>query len=232
MSNHDGEFYDTGWRPRSDVHRDEHGRPHDHPGLQEDVSLGVHAGRALAMHELLVEKGVIGPNDVDEDIAARSTRVPANGAALVAKAWANPEFKATLLAHPKQTIAEAGFVPEHNADIIVLENTSDVQYMVVCTLCSCYPGALLGPPPDWYKSFSYRSRAVREPRKIMSEFGLELEEDVEARVVDSNSELRFLVIPRRPPGTEGWSEDELANLVTRDSMIGVSAALSPTPADA
>ncbi len=232
MSNHDGEFYDTGWRPRSDVHRDEHGRPHDHPGLQEDVSLGVHAGRALAMHELLVEKGVIGPNDVDEDIAARSTRVPANGAALVAKAWVNPEFKATLLAHPKQTIAEAGFVPEHNADIIVLENTSDVQYMVVCTLCSCYPGALLGPPPDWYKSFSYRSRAVREPRKIMSEFGLELEEDVEARVVDSNSELRFLVIPRRPPGTEGWSEDELANLVTRDSMIGVSAALSPTPADA
>ena len=232
MSNHDGEFYDTGWRPRSDVHRDEHGRPHDHPGLQEDVSLGVHAGRALAMHELLVEKGVIGPNDVDEDIAARSTRVPANGAALVAKAWVNPEFKATLLAHPKQTIAEAGFVPEHNADIIVLENTSDVQYMVVCTLCSCYPGALLGPPPDWYKSFSYRSRAVREPRKIMSEFGLELEEDVEVRVVDSNSELRFLVIPRRPPGTEGWSEDELANLVTRDSMIGVSAALSPTPADA
>ncbi len=232
MSNHDGEFYDTGWRPRSDVHRDEHGRPHDHPGLQEDVSLGVHAGRALAMHELLVEKGVIGPNDVDEDIAARSTRVPANGAALVAKAWANPEFKATLLAHPKQTIAEAGFVPEHNADIIVLENTSDVQYMVVCTLCSCYPGALLGPPPDWYKSFSYRSRAVREPRKIMSEFGLELEEDIEVRVVDSNSELRFFVIPRRPPGTEGWSEDELANLVTRDSMIGVSAALSPTPADA
>ena len=232
MSNHDGEFYDTGWRPRSDVHRDEHGRPHDHPGLQEDVSLGVHAGRALAMHELLVEKGVIGPNDVDEDIAARSTRVPANGAALVAKAWVNPEFKAALLTHPKQTIAEAGFVPEHNADIIVLENTSDVQYMVVCTLCSCYPGALLGPPPDWYKSFSYRSRAVREPRKIMSEFGLELEEDIEVRVVDSNSELRFFVIPRRPPGTEGWSEDELANLVTRDSMIGVSAALSPTPADA
>ena len=232
MSNHGGEFYDTGWRPKTDVHRDEHGRPHDHPGLQEDISLGVHAARALAMHELLVEKGVIGPSDVDEDIAARSTRVPANGAALVAKAWVNPEFKATLLAHPKQTIAKAGFVPEHNADIIVLENTSDVQYMVVCTLCSCYPGALLGPPPDWYKSFSYRSRAVREPRKIMSEFGLELEEDVEVRVVDSNSELRFFVIPRRPPGTEGWSEDELANLVTRDSMIGVSAALSPTPAGA
>ena len=232
MSNHEGRFYDTGWRPKNDVHRDEHGRPHDHPGLQVDISLGVHAARALAMHELLVEKGLIGPNDVDEDIAARGNRVPANGATLVAKAWVDPEFKAKLLAHPKETIAEAGFVPEHNAGIVVLENTSDVQYMVVCTLCSCYPGALLGPPPDWYKSLAYRSRAVREPRKIMSEFGLELEEDVEVRVVDSNSELRFLVIPRRPAGTENWSKDELANLVTRDSMIGVSAALSPTPADA
>ncbi|MCH7983691.1 MAG: nitrile hydratase subunit alpha [Chloroflexi bacterium] len=232
MSNHEGEFYDTGWRPKNDVHRDEDGRPHDHPGLQEDTSLGVRAARALAMHELLVEKGVIGPSDVDEDIAARGNVVPGNGAALVAKAWVAPEFKATLLAHPKQTIAEAGFVPEHNADIIVLENTSDVQYMVVCTLCSCYPGRLLGPPPDWYKSLEYRSRAVREPRKIMSEFGLELAEDVEVRVVDSNSELRFFVIPLRPPGTEGWSEDELANLVTRDSMIGVSAALTPDAVNA
>ena len=227
MSNNAGEFYDTGWRPKNDAHRDEHGRPHDHPGLQEDIALGVRATRALAMHGLLVEKGVIGANDVEEDIAARSNRVPANGAALVAKAWVDPEFKITLLAHPNKTIAEAGFVPEHGADIAVLENTSEVQYMVVCTLCSCYPGQLLGPPPDWYKSLAYRSRAVREPRKIMSEFGLDLEEDVEVRVVDSNSELRFLVIPRRPAGTENWGEDELANLVTRDSMIGVSAILSP-----
>ena len=232
MSNHEGEFYDTGWRPKNDVHRDEDGRPHDHPGLQEDTSLGVRAARALAMHELLVEKGVIGPGDVDEDIAARGNVVPGNGAALVAKAWVAPEFKATLLAHPKQTIAEAGFVPEHNADIIVLENTSDVQYMVVCTLCSCYPGRLLGPPPDWYKSLESRSRAVREPRKIMSEFGLELADEVEVRCVDSNSELRSVVIPVRPPGTEGWSEDELANLVTRDSMIGVSAALTPDAVNA
>ena len=227
MSNREGEFYDTGWRPKDDLHRDEQGRPHDHPGLQEDISLGFRAARALAMHELLVENGVIGPDEVDQDISARNNRVPANGAALVAKAWVDPEFRATLLAHPNKIIAEAGFVPEHNADIIVLENTPDVQYMVVCTLCSCYPGQLLGPPPDWYKSLAYRSRAVREPRKIMSEFGLDLGEEVEVRVIDSNSELRFLVIPRRPADTEGWSEEELARLVTRDSMIGVSAALSP-----
>lgn len=227
MSNRRGEFFDTGWRPKDDVHRDEDGRPHDHPGVQEDVSLGVRAARALAIHELLVEKGVIGSKDVDEDIAGRSNRSPANGAALVAKAWIDPQFRETLLTNPNKTIAEAGFVPEHGADIVVLENTTEVQYMVVCTLCSCYPGQLLGPPPDWYKSLAYRSRAIREPRKIMSEFGLDLEEEVEVRVVDSNSELRFLVIPRRPPGTERWSEDELADLVTRDSMIGVSAALTP-----
>ena len=222
-----GGFYDTGWQPAGDVHRDEDGRPHDHPGLQEDVVLGVRASRALAMHELLVEKDVIGGHDVDDAIELWSERVPSNGATLVAKAWVDPEFKARLLEHPKETVVESGFVPEDNADIIVLENTSTVQHMVVCTLCSCYPTALLGPPPDWYKSFSYRSRAVTEPRAVMSEFGLELEEDVEVRVVDSNSELRFLVLPRRPDGTDGWSEERLATLVTRDSMIGVSAPLSP-----
>ncbi|MDA1257141.1 MAG: nitrile hydratase subunit alpha [Chloroflexi bacterium] len=222
-----GEFYDTGWRPNDDVHRDEDGRPHDHPGVQEDAVLGVRASRALAMHELLVEKGVINDGEVDEAISRWSERVPSNGATLVAKAWSDPEFRTRLLEHPKETVVESGFVPEHNADIIVLENTSQVQHMVVCTLCSCYPTALLGPPPDWYKSFSYRSRAVTEPRKVMSEFGLELEHDVEVRVVDSNSELRFLVIPRRPEGTEGWSEAQLATLVTRDSMIGVAAPLTP-----
>ena len=112
-------------------------------------------------------------------------------------------------------------------DIIVLENTPEVQHMVVCTLCSCYPTQLLGPPPDWYKSFSYRSRAVTEPRAVMSEFGLELGEETEVRVVDSNSELRFLVIPRRPGGTDGWSEEQLATLVNRNSMIGVAAATEP-----
>jgi nitrile hydratase len=209
------------------VHRDEEGRPHDHPGLQEDTGMGVRASRALAMHELLVEKGVIDENEVDDAIEAWSKRVPSNGATLVAKAWSDPEFRTRLLEHPKETVIESGFVPEHNADIIVLENTSEVQHMVVCTLCSCYPTALLGPPPDWYKSFSYRSRAVTEPRAVMSEFGLELEDETEVRVVDSNSELRFLVIPRRPAGTEGWSVDQLAELVNRNSMIGVTAATEP-----
>jgi nitrile hydratase len=222
-----GGFYDTGWRPSGEVHRDEEGRPHDHPGVQEDTGMGVRASRALAMHELLVEKGVIDENEVDDAIEAWSKRVPSNGATLVAKAWSDPEFRTRLLEHPKETVIESGFVPEHNADIIVLENTSEVQHMVVCTLCSCYPTALLGPPPDWYKSFSYRSRAVTEPRAVMSEFGLELEDETEVRVVDSNSELRFLVIPRRPAGTEGWSVDQLAELVNRNSMIGVTAATEP-----
>ena len=222
-----GGFYDTGWRPSGEVHRDEEGRPHDHPGVQEDTGMGVRASRALAMHELLVEKGVIDENEVDDAIEAWSKRVPSNGATLVAKAWSDPEFRTRLLEHPKETVIESGFVPEHNADIIVLENTSEVQHMVVCTLCSCYPTMLLGPPPDWYKSFSYRSRAVTEPRKVMSEFGLELEKETEVRVVDSNSELRFLVIPRRPEGTEGWSVEQLAELVNRNSMIGVAAATEP-----
>lgn len=222
-----GGFYDTGWRPSGEVHRDEEGRPHDHPGLQEDTGLGIRASRALAMHELLVEKGVLGADEVDDAIEAWSERVPSNGATLVAKAWSDPEFKKQLLEHPKETVIESGFVPEHNADIIVLENTDDVQHMVVCTLCSCYPTGLLGPPPDWYKSFSYRSRAVTEPRKVMSEFGLELEEETEVRVVDSNSELRFLVIPRRPEGTDGWSVEQLADLVNRNSMIGVAGATEP-----
>jgi nitrile hydratase len=222
-----GGFYDTGWRPSGEVHRDEEGRPHDHPGVQEDTGMGVRASRALAMHELLVEKGVIDENAVDDAIEAWSERVSSNGATLVAKAWSDPEFRTRLLEHPKETVIESGFVPEHNADIIVLENTSEVQHMVVCTLCSCYPTMLLGPPPDWYKSFSYRSRAVTEPRKVMSEFGLELEKETEVRVVDSNSELRFLVIPRRPEGTEGWSVEQLAELVNRNSMIGVAAATEP-----
>jgi nitrile hydratase len=220
-------FYDTGWRPGGDVHRDEDGRPHDHPGVQEDVGLGARASRTLAMHELLVEKGIIGESEVDEAIEAVSKRVPSNGATLVAKAWSDPEFRTRLLEHPKETVVESGFVPEHNADIIVLENTAEVQHMVVCTLCSCYPTQLLGPPPDWYKSFFYRSRAVTEPRAVMSEFGLELGEETEVRVVDSNSELRFLVIPRRPEGTEGWSEEQLTTLVNRNSMIGVAAATEP-----
>jgi len=222
-----GGFYDTGWRPGGDVHRDEDGRPHDHPGVQEDVGLGARASRTLAMHELLVEKGIIGESEVDEAIEAVSKRVPSNGATLVAKAWSDPEFRTRLLEHPKETVVESGFVPEHNADIIVLENTAEVQHMVVCTLCSCYPTQLLGPPPDWYKSFFYRSRAVTEPRAVMSEFGLELGEETEVRVVDSNSELRFLVIPRRPEGTEGWSEEQLTTLVNRNSMIGVAAATEP-----
>ena len=222
-----GGFYDTGWRPSRHVHRDEEGRPHDHPGIQEDTGLGVRASRALAIHELLVDKGVIGEREVDEMMESWSERVPANGSTLVAKAWSDPEFKKQLLKNPKETVIESGFVPEHNADIVVLENTDAVHYMVVCTLCSCYPTALLGPPPDWYKSFSYRSRAVTEPRQVMSEFGLELEDETEVRVVDSNSELRFLVIPRRPEQTEGWSVKQLAELVNRNSMIGVASATKP-----
>ena len=199
--------------------------PHRHPPAP-DIELSERAKRALAMHELLVEKGVIGPDDLRRSMD-RSTRSPSDGARVIAKAWSDPAFKDRLLTDPLGAIGELGYeFPEHTG-LSVLENTDDVHHLVVCTLCSCYPGALLGSPPDWYKSLPYRSRAVIEPRGVMAEFGFDPGDDVEVRVMDSTAELRYLVLPRRPDGTDGMTEDELATLVTRDSMIGVRAPLSP-----
>ena len=209
----------------SDDHHDES----EHEGIQPDSSLSYRAKRAIAIHELLVEKGVIDAGEVDEQVHRVQSRSPSDGAKVVAKTWVDPEFKSRLLADARSAVSEMGYSLTHDAELAVLENTQEVHHLVVCTLCSCYPTALLGPPPDWYKSFSYRQRAVVEPRAVMGEFGLKVDDEVQVRVVDSTADLRYLVLPRRPEGTEGMSEEELAALVTRDSMIGVSDALRSEP---
>ena len=157
-------------------------------------------------------------------------RSPANGARLVARAWVDPGFKKLLLSDPKAACAQLGIDASGLTEFVVLENTENLHNMVVCTLCSCYPRPILGRPPDWYKSFAYRSRAVVDPRGVMAEFGTVLPESIELRVFDSSADIRYLVLPMRPEGTEGLSEDELASLVTRDSLIGVTTAKSPVPA--
>ncbi len=172
----------------------------------------------------LVDKGVLTREEIQFQIDLQETRSPADGARLVARAWVDPAFKARLLADPKAATAELGVDASSIPELVVLENTDQVHHLVVCTLCSCYPRPILGRPPDWYKSFNYRSRAVVEPRAIMREFGYEPGPDVEIRVHDSTADVRYLVLPQRPVGSEGMSEAELARLVTRDSMIGVTAA--------
>lgn len=201
-----------------------------HEGLQPDTSLSFRAKRAIAIHELLVEKGIVASGEVEEQVNRVSSRSPLDGAKVVARTWVDPEFKSRLLADARSAVGEMGYSLTHDAELAVLENTEDVHHLVVCTLCSCYPTALLGPPPDWYKSFAYRQRAVVKPRTVMGEFGLDVDDDVQVRVVDSTADLRYLVLPRRPEGTDGLTEEELAELVTRDSMIGVSEALSPDAA--
>jgi len=204
---------------------------HDHDHSHTPITNGEEpaaAARVRALDELLVEKGVIGREDVRERIDWLVSRSPADGARLVARAWVDPEFKERLLADARAAALELGLDPGPSPVVVAVENTQAVHHMVVCTLCSCYPKALLGPPPDWYKSLPYRSRAVSEPRGVLSEFGVELEDDVALRVLDSTADIRYLVIPRRPPGSERMSEDELAALVTRDSMIGVAQPATPS----
>jgi nitrile hydratase alpha subunit len=201
---------------------------HDHP--HAPVTNGdepAAAARARAVEELLVEKGVIRREEVRGAIDRLASRTPADGARLVARAWGDPDFKQRLLDDARAAALELGLDPGESPVVVALENTESVHHMVVCTLCSCYPKALLGPPPDWYKSLPYRSRAVSDPRGVLAEFGLELDDDVQVRVVDSTADIRYLVIPRRPAGTEGLSEDELAALVTRDSMVGVTQPIAP-----
>ncbi len=200
---------------------------HTHPGMDTE-ELGYFAKRVRAMEALLADKGVINSAEVQANVDAVESRSPADGARLVAKAWADPDFKKRLLADPKGALNDMGYeLPHPTPKLGVFENTDQVHHMVVCTLCSCYPRALLGRPPDWYKSFAYRSRAVIDPRGVMREFGLDVGDDTEVRVLDSTADLRYLVLPKRPEGTEGLSEEELAALVTRDSMIGVGQARAP-----
>ena len=209
----------------------EHDHDHDHPHApMTNGDEPAAAARARALEELLVEKGAIRREDVRGGIDWLVSRTPADGARLVARAWIDPEFKQRLLADARAAALELGLDPGPSPVVVAVENTERVHNMVTCTLCSCYPRALLGPPPDWYKSLPYRSRAVSDPRGVLQEFGLDLDGDVELHVHDSTADIRYLVLPRRPAGTEGMREDELAALVTRDSMIGVAQPAEPAPA--
>jgi nitrile hydratase len=184
--------------------------------------------RVRALESLLVDKGLVDPPALDRLIDTYETKVgPRNGARVVARAWADAAFKRRLLQDATTAVAEMGYTGRQGEDLVVLENTPRVHNLVVCTLCSCYPWPLLGLPPVWYKSAPYRSRAVLDPRGVLREFGVDLPEDVEVRVWDSTSEVRYLVLPERPPGTEGMSEEALAALVTRDAMIGVARVEAP-----
>ncbi len=207
----------------ADTVTDDHG--HEHPKHE----LSHFAKRIYAIRDLLVEKGVITEKDIQCQIEYQEARTPANGAKLVARAWTDAAFKARLIADPKAACAEMAIDATAINEFVVLENSEKVRHMVVCTLCSCYPRPILGRPPDWYKSFNYRQRSVADPRGVMREFGLELADDVEVRVHDSTADIRYIVLPLRPVGTESLSVAELEKLVTRDSMIGVMDALSAMP---
>jgi len=186
------------------------------------------AVRAEALASLLIERGLVDQGTMDNFIKTYEQSVgPMNGAKVVARAWADPGYAERLLADGTTAIAELGFKGPQGEHIVVLPNTPKVHHVVVCTLCSCYPWPVLGLPPSWYKDPSYRSRIVREPRAVLAEFGLELGDDVEIRVVDSSSEVRYMVLPMRPAGTDGLSEEQLAALVTRDAMVGVAEVAAP-----
>lgn len=211
MSNHDHHH-----------HVDDDGHEHERP-------LSGPALRVKALESLLTEKGLVDPQALDELIDTYETKVgPRNGARVVARAWIDPGYRKRLLADASAAIAEFGFVGRQGEDMVVLENTRHVRNVVVCTLCSCYPWPVLGLPPVWYKAAPYRARAVIDPRGVLKELGSEVREDVEVRVWDSTAELRYLVLPERPAGTEDWTEEQLAEIVTRDAMIGVAEATVPT----
>jgi nitrile hydratase len=207
-------------------HEHEHHHGHDHHGhSHEPIEVAEGAGHyelmVHAIKDLLIEKGVVSPEDIRRTLEIMDTRTPALGAKVVARAWADPDYKKRLLADGTKAVAEFG-IGMGDAELIVVENTSAVHNVIVCTLCSCYPRTVLGLPPDWYKSRSYRSRVVAEPRAVLREFGTVVPDDVTVRVHDSNADMRYLVLPARPAGTEGWDEARLAALVTRDCMVGVT----------
>ncbi len=204
---------------------------HQHDDHAHDSELTEMQLRVRALETILKEKGYIEQAAIDELIETYETRIgPRNGARVVAKAWVDADFRTWLFADGTAAIGSLGYGGRSGNHLVALENTPSVHNMVVCTLCSCYPWAVLGLPPLWYKSAPYRSRAVAEPRAVLREFGVELPAGTEIRVWDSTAELRYLVIPMRPEGTDGWSEDALAELVTRDSMIGTDLLRRPVPA--
>ncbi|QIG47006.1 nitrile hydratase subunit alpha [Nordella sp. HKS 07] len=203
--------------------------PHDHDHDHDEGSeLSPIALRVKALESLLVEKGYVDPQALDVLIETYETKIgPRNGARVIARAWSDPQYKAWLLKDATAAIASLGYTGRQGEHMVAVENTPDTHNLVVCTLCSCYPWSVLGLPPVWYKAPPYRSRAVIDPRGVLAEFGLTLPADTAISVWDSTAEIRYIVLPMRPEGTEGWSEDKLSGLVTRDSMIGTGLALSP-----
>jgi nitrile hydratase subunit alpha len=204
---------------------EKHRHDHDHSELSPT------AARVRAIESLLVEKGYVDPAALDELIETYERRIgPQNGARVVARAWSDPDYRRRLLSEAGPAIAELGYAGRQGEHMVAVENTPRLHNLVVCTLCSCYPWPVLGVPPVWYKSPAYRSRAVIDPRGVLAEFGLTLPDAIDIRVWDSTAEMRYLVVPMRPEGTEGMTEDELAALVTRDSMVGTGLALTPDEA--
>jgi nitrile hydratase len=204
------------------THTHEGPNPHA-PRPDHDDTLTHHKMLEIAVRELLIEKGILTADEIREAVERMDARGPHLGAKLVARAWVDPAFKARLLEDGSKAAEEADVQMDQPTRLIVVENTPQVHNLIVCTLCSCYPRMVLGIPPDWYKSRAYRSRAVHEPRAVLAEFGTHLADDVTVRVHDSTADMRYLVLPMRPKGTEGLDEAKLATLVTRDSMIGVTA---------
>jgi nitrile hydratase len=213
---------------RRDEHHDhDHDHGHDHPTRPDEAEhLAYYQCMEIAVRELLIEKGIITADELRRTIELMDARSPAAGARVVARAWADPAFKRRLLDNGSEACRELG-IEVGPTKLVVVENTASLHNLIVCTLCSCYPRMLLGLPPDWYKSRNYRSRAVREPRSVLAEFGTILPDDITVRVHDSTADMRYIVLPERPAGSEGMTEVELATLVTRDSMIGVARAREP-----
>jgi nitrile hydratase len=211
--------------PDHDDHHHHHDHEHDHEHGSELSEMQL---RVRALETVLTEKGYIDPAAIDAIIEAYETRIgPHIGASVIARAWSNPAFKQALLEDASKAVGTLGHVSRVGDHLVAIENTDKRHNMIVCTLCSCYPWEILGLPPVWYKAAPYRSRAVKDPRGVLADFGVTLPKDTEIRVWDSTAETRFIVLPMRPPGTESWSEDQLAALVTRDSMIGTGLAKRP-----
>lgn len=229
MSSHSHDHDHDHHHPHDHDHGDAHHHDHAHPHApieDHDTFTEFHV-LEQALRELLIETGILSAADIQRQIEKQESRTPALGAQIVARAWSNEQFRKELLANPKPTITAMGVDVSNTPELVVLENGAGVHHVVVCTLCSCYPRMILGIPPAWYKSREYRARVVREPRVVLEEFGVSLSEKTEIRVVDSTADLRYLVIPERPSGTEGMSEEALAELVSRDSMIGTGVVDAP-----
>jgi len=217
-------------------HKDGHGHGHDHEhpiltyaddSVHDVVETDYYPLLTEALRELMLEKGLVKPNDIREHLESFDGADPTLGPRIVARAWTDPAFKRRLLADGRRTIIDDYGIDPSMADLIVTENTDELHNLVVCTLCSCYPRNLLGQPPDWYKSKSYRARAVKEPREVLKEFGVQIGDSVTIHVHDSNADLRYFVLPQRPAGTDGLSEAELAELVTRDCLVGATLPKAP-----